>query len=321
MTYWNDFPRTKNKVAIIGFANTTRHMAPYDDDEYEIWGLNEAYNHNFMPRFDRWFQMHPRWDFTRAENLGDPNHFEWLKSDRDFPIYMQESHADIPNSVKLPLEEMTQLLPEGKKYYASTLAYMLVFALFLGYSDIELYGFEMGTDTEYHYQRANAEYLIGVGQGLGFNITLPEQSGILKGKMYGYEEMITPYRQQLELRQEHLKQQLSKQDRDTARRSGAAEALHKALEEMKPVDELKRKSEVVDDATDNLVTLARISKDAQLRAVKGQTASDFINGALTEANNLTGMYDRNFLVGKEVDETKPEAYKIMQEHVNVEYKN
>lgn len=316
---WKDFPRKKDKVAICGFASTTRHLAPYDDEDYEIWGLNEAYNHNFMSRFDRWFQLHPRWDFTKVDNLGDPNHFEWLKSDRDYPIYMQESHADIPNSVALPLDEMTDKFLQGEKYYTSSLSYMLVFAMLLGYKRIELYGFEMGTNTEYHYQRANAEYLIGLGKGLGFDIILPEQSGILKGKLYGYEEMYTPYRQQLELRQSHLRIQLDKQERDTFRRSGAAEALHRGLSEMRFIDETKKKQDIIEVAKRNLSIIEKASHKAQLRAVKGQTAADFINGALTETVNLTGMYDRNFLIGNELDESEPETYKIMQEHVNVEY--
>ena len=33
----------KKRVAIIGMATTSRHLAPYDDDEFEIWGLNESY--------------------------------------------------------------------------------------------------------------------------------------------------------------------------------------------------------------------------------------------------------------------------------------
>jgi len=50
--------RTKDKVAIVGFADGHRHLAPFDDPEWEIWGLNRL--HQVMPgkRWDRWFEIH-----------------------------------------------------------------------------------------------------------------------------------------------------------------------------------------------------------------------------------------------------------------------
>ena len=70
----------------MGFAPTTREIAPFDDQEVEIWGLNEAYAHGFMQdsdgnfRGDRWFQIHFDWSYKRKNNRNDPNHWLWLKN-------------------------------------------------------------------------------------------------------------------------------------------------------------------------------------------------------------------------------------------------
>ncbi|MCK4815325.1 hypothetical protein KA005_06110, partial [bacterium] len=48
----------KKTVAVVGLAPTSCSLAPYDDPEVEIWGLNEAHAFPWMKRWDRWFQIH-----------------------------------------------------------------------------------------------------------------------------------------------------------------------------------------------------------------------------------------------------------------------
>ncbi len=71
-------------------ATTSRHLAPWDDDEFEIWCLNESYwgghfgpdkKTPFLKRADRWFQMHPSWDYFRPHNFNHLLHAEWLRND------------------------------------------------------------------------------------------------------------------------------------------------------------------------------------------------------------------------------------------------
>lgn len=80
----------KKTVCLVGFAPTSRHLAPYDDPDIEVWGINEAYWYNFMghgegetfvPRWDRWVQIHQRWDFGRGNNSNHPEHLQWLKGE------------------------------------------------------------------------------------------------------------------------------------------------------------------------------------------------------------------------------------------------
>ena len=48
----------KKTVALVGMAFTSCSLAPWDDKDVEIWGLNEQHYYPWMKRWDRWFQLH-----------------------------------------------------------------------------------------------------------------------------------------------------------------------------------------------------------------------------------------------------------------------
>ena len=188
---------SKKTVAIVGFSTTTRHLAPWEDTDVEIWGMNEAYKFDFMQRWDRWFQLHPHSNFSRLDNHNDPDHYEWLKKEHPFPIYMQEEYSDVPASVRFPIERITELTQN--KYFRSSMAYLLAFAVLEGFERIEVYGIDMRANSEYWYQRPNMEYLIGYFRGMGVDIYVPERADLLSvGKMYAYEDMTPAFKTQLE---------------------------------------------------------------------------------------------------------------------------
>lgn len=190
----------KNTVALVGFAMTSRDLAPWDDKDTEIWGINEAYKvQNFMKRWDRWFQLHSRKNFSRPDNPHDPAHYQWLQRAHDFPIYMQHHYDEIPSSVEYPLEEVIKYT-SGLRYFTSTVAFMIGLAMLEGFERIELYGIEMASNTEYAYQRPNGEFMIGLALGKGVEIYLPPGNTMLSGSLYGYEKLGVGFRQQLETR-------------------------------------------------------------------------------------------------------------------------
>jgi hypothetical protein len=164
MTEWtliDPFVLTKPTVCLIGMAETTRDLAPWDDPNVEIWGINESYARRnkaqkkeprnkdevrppYVRRWDRWFQLHPSWDYSRPDNFNHENHPHWLvgregrcmvcgghgklktsgkpceecgatgvydpAADRrfemgfPFPIYMIEETPTVPGSVTYPLD-------------------------------------------------------------------------------------------------------------------------------------------------------------------------------------------------------------------------
>lgn len=171
--------REKPNVAIVGFAPSTRHQAPFYDESFEIWGLNELYL--VIPRFDRWFEMHTRKEFESS--FRNSQHLEWLRQ-CDKPIYMQERYKDIPFSLAYPRERM---LSAFGHCFRSTFCYMLALAIEEGFSTIHLYGIDLFTKTEYYDERPSGEYLVGVARGRGVDVYIPDDSALLRGRLYGYD--------------------------------------------------------------------------------------------------------------------------------------
>jgi hypothetical protein len=140
--------------------------------------------------------------------------------DLDLPIYMQEVDAQVPGSVKIPLQDVIDEFLSGNiftgdkpiEYFTSSFAYMCAFAMYMfkdrmekGELRIEVYGFEMSTATEYHYQKGSTEFWLGMARGKGVDIFLPHHCQLLKGAKYGYEVTQMINRQELEHRQRQLK--------------------------------------------------------------------------------------------------------------------
>ncbi len=323
---WKDYPRKKDRIALVGFAPVTREIVPWDDPDLEIFSLNEGYNFSWLKRWDRWFQIHPRWDFIRNSNNNDPNHFLWLKNQEgkciqclgtgkvipigvkgsekqidcpackgtghykppesrsaDFPIYMQQAHDDIPGSVAFPLDEIIKaIIPEEnrqKDYFTSSCAQMLGLAYLMGYKQIELYGFEMGAETEFHYQRANFEYICGLLQGKGIKIIVPPESPLLTGPLYAYKNMKQGYRQNLEMRKNFLKNKLLQNNEGGMKIQGQIELL-KSLDLSKPID---IKALLANAESDKAMVLS---------------LSNGLQFAISEVQNLTKMYDDYFWAGE-----------------------
>src|SRR3954469_24577871 len=97
------------RVAIVGFADSYA-LAPFDDASVEIWGINEL--HRYLPRWDRWFELHGRESFEIKGDRNQAAHVQWLGSHPPVgdaahkPIFMRELFADIPAGVVYPVQEM-----------------------------------------------------------------------------------------------------------------------------------------------------------------------------------------------------------------------
>lgn len=192
-----DLRKGKKTVAIVGMAATSCSIAPFDDEDVEIWGLNESHSFAWMKRATRWFQIHnsDSWKryIAKREVRG---HFNWLKRNPwNIPIYMQHQQDIIPNSVSYPLHDVVDkvfpLFKRGEdmvKYFTSSFAYMMAIAVLDNFERIEIYGFEMADDVEYVKQKACAEFWIGYAMGNGIEIYTPPGNQILWSALYGGNE-------------------------------------------------------------------------------------------------------------------------------------
>ena len=147
------------------------------------------------------------------------------------PVIMQRKVPAVDLSAPLPLEEMVSEFRRrgfvGARYFTSTIAYMIAYALYLNmvsegigqpYDEIALYGVHMSADEEYGMQRQSMEYWTGVANGMGVRVVVPVDSTICSAKfLYGYDEestMLTEMRKMASDMQQGLTQAKAKVDTD-----------------------------------------------------------------------------------------------------------
>lgn len=196
-------------VALVGFSEKTlKYLKEYNTNPDEIWTLNHAYLciGETIPRIDRLFEIHKKDWYLRKEIPKSQAYMEWLKQPHDFPILMQEVSLEVPASVRYPFEEVcNDIFPNmlrrvGEEYvtdsyFTSSAAYMIALAIHelsgvMG-AQIELYGIDMESDTEYGYQKPCGEFMLGVAVGRGIKVLRPETSEMCRAPLYGYD--VVPY--------------------------------------------------------------------------------------------------------------------------------
>ena len=169
------------QVAIVGLAPSTHDDAPYEDPDWEVWGL--PWDNDRYPYFDRLFDIHPLECIREAIPSFYPPGYEVRLKELDAPLYMQQDYHDIPNAIEYPLEAVSDLVGD---YYNSSIAYMLGLAIFEGADKIGVWGVDMdgpgepGHANEYRDERPNCEYLLGFAKAKGIEIYLPEKCPLLK---------------------------------------------------------------------------------------------------------------------------------------------
>ena len=179
--------KKQKKVAIIGFA-PHRVLAPYMDESFEIWGLNDLYEH--LPRWTRWFDVHDRviykLDETYVTRKDGKPHVQRLK-ELNCPVYMAKQYEDIPNSVRFPIEEAVEYFKT--RYFTNTISMMIALAVMEEFEVIHVYGVDMAVGTEYENQRSSCEYFLGFARGKGIEVYMPPESDLLQTAfIYGFED-------------------------------------------------------------------------------------------------------------------------------------
>ncbi len=227
----------RKKVAILGFTETWK-LAPFDDPEFEIWGLNELYQ--FIPRWDRWFEIHSRAAYEADKKRID-DHVGRLKQ-MTCPIYMQQHWEDIPNSVPYPLDAVSKAFPNPagdswRPYLTNSISYMIALAILENVGEIHIYGVDMSHDTEYGHQKPSCEYYVGVAQGRGIKVYVPPQADLLKTVfLYGFEEeQAIGFDQKLHQRLAEYKGKLVQLQADTAQRNEAIQQYLGAIQDTEQI--------------------------------------------------------------------------------------
>lgn len=164
------------KIAIVG-GSDSKIYAPFDDKSIEIWSVNNTAT--TLPRLTRWFQLHKLDVIEKTQKNID------LLKKSEVPIYMQEQFADYAKSVKYPYDEMIE---KYGKVFGSSFDYMMALAIKEGVTEIQIYGVDMASYSEYGHQRPYAFYWIGMARGLGINVYIHPECGVYREQNYGYCE-------------------------------------------------------------------------------------------------------------------------------------
>jgi len=173
----------KELLAIIGTADPTRQAAPYEDTNFEIWGVAVAATFPDVKRLDVQFEMH-----TAGYWKKDPNVLKRL-SETTVPLYMHDKFEEIPTSMRYPIE----LITHYRRYVTNSISYMLALAYhsFLVSGNpkhVAMFGVHMSASEEYTEQRPNCEYWIGRMESAGIDIELAPGGAVLTAMgLYGYE--------------------------------------------------------------------------------------------------------------------------------------
>ena len=131
------------KVAILGKLET-KYNAPFDDSSWEIWSMNKHKDEEFIPRVDKWFDIHINPDKKDADILRE-----------DFPF-----------------EECHKLA--GGRYFNTITSYLIAYAILNNYTDIALYGMRFIIDHERRQRELeNVRQWIFFAKGRGINVTIP----------------------------------------------------------------------------------------------------------------------------------------------------
>lgn len=200
------------EVIILGMANS-REQCAFDT---ETWSVNNGYRQiitclachvekrgtfyldrqddkmvcpkcnaeSIVPRLDKIFLAHTQcWDVD-----GDAL-FNW-----DELNYLADKGVEIINThrvkgLKATMYPLKTILKRFKRdYFSDTLAYMLAYAIYKGYTKVYFPGCDMHTASEYMQEKGGIEYWMGRAEERGIELVLCEGSSLLKtatGHPYG----------------------------------------------------------------------------------------------------------------------------------------
>ena len=177
-------------IALIGRAPSTRkYIADIAPDAliYTIAACNDL-----VDRIDACVEIHKP-ELLAHKNYS-PELWAWLQEPHDFPILMHDAIPEVPASVRYPKEEalaLVNIVRNGgrrNEYMASSFDWLMAYAILQNPRRIEVYGYDMSSDTEYIYQREGASGWLMFAAGRGIEVYIPDECALLKADMlYGYD--------------------------------------------------------------------------------------------------------------------------------------
>jgi precorrin-6B methylase 2 len=162
-------------VAIVGGAESTAFFAPFDDPNWQIWGL--AWHTTGLKRLSLLFDIHDpgfkaeapyRYHFNSHRNQ---KYIDKINTS-GIPIVCDErALGTFQNGFPYPLEEITASMPK-RDFLECTISYMVAYALHKGAKRIGLWGCHFTGKDEYQYQLPSLTWLLGYAEAKGVEIII-----------------------------------------------------------------------------------------------------------------------------------------------------
>ena len=197
------------KIAILGSAPSSLHLAPHGDHSWKVWGCSPGVYHA-IGHVNAWFELH-RWEpgvvgkAATQKPWFSPEYVEWMAR-LVCPVWMYDRVPEIPASARLPIEDLKAKY--GTYFFTSTPAIMMACAIEDILEDREkrkaaaqaraaaglqlkddpadepdvigLWGIDMAATEEYGYQRAGCQHFLLLASQLGIEIMVPPESDLLR---------------------------------------------------------------------------------------------------------------------------------------------
>lgn len=190
---WEAWMKKLGTVAIkkvqIGFLPGEEVDAYRCPPGWDLWSCNNL--HLALSETDvihTWFQIHREADLYKE----DRSHLRWLRMHHPFDILMMARHKQYPSSQPLPVEELKKLWTlDSPPSFASSFSWMVAYAIFTGYKEINLLGIHLSTPREAYLEAPNLMAWCGIASAQGIRVT--GQGRLFEPYLYGLEERIPPY--------------------------------------------------------------------------------------------------------------------------------
>lgn len=174
----------RKKIAIVGTAPQWE-MAPFDNPEWEVWGLLGVSTTG--RRLTRLYELHKE-HLVRPLIEKPPHAGKYWEVARALgKNYI--TNAAFPEAPEATRYDFEARIRKYGPFFASTASWMIADAIEENPEEIAIYGINMAHETEYGYQKPSCTFLLGWAKAVGIKITLPSSSELLAVPyQYGYQD-------------------------------------------------------------------------------------------------------------------------------------
>jgi len=182
------------KLALIG-KGKGKEDAPFKGNGVVTWGVNDIVGHRdvdvcfFMDRHLMSGTQMEELVVRSVEKTGTP-------------VYCIEHYDDIPSSISYPRDEIFQVF--GTDYFADSFCYMLALAIYKGFKELDIYGFNYAFGEKYIEEKPAVSMWLGMALGSGCTLSFwGEYCDLFKtkdNKVYSYLDIQSFPRQGIKIK-------------------------------------------------------------------------------------------------------------------------